>query len=981
MTADFDPYYKWLGIPPREQPPTHYRLLAIEPFEPDLDVISHAADSRMTHVRSLQSGQRGAMSQKLLNEISAARLCLLNPQTKAAYDAQLRVAQGARPAPPSVPMSAPSVPMSPLSVPMGPPSGSTPPPSVPMAAPSVPMAAPSAQVAPAAPLVNIAAEKNARPKSSFPIALVGAGVAVMLLVAAVVGAIVVMQPEQAEVVVEDPPSQTPPSPKIPNGQPKENNVDSPPVAPAGLPSLDDSVASRPATGGDGGLGPIGTPPPKPPESSTGEPPKLVGTLPPLTLPPLTPPTPATTPDDGASTETSKEPAVDAQPRLAVPESEALAKARQLVAEVYDEEIAAAEDDPRRLTALSEKMMQRANEEGEEGVDPASRFALLQRSAEVAADGGDVALAWRAYGELERRFEVRVAAPRLRMIENVAKASRPADQNKATAQQMAALVDDAAALDDFAAATALADGAVSLARKAGDRQFLVQAVAVGNQVKDLAKVYNRDVAPALAALETAPDDPAANLAVGRYLALVKGDWPRALPHLAKAPVDDTFHIAATGELDAKGNQIDAADDWYDLAQSQSEQAARNRLEVHARKLYEANVAGLSGLEKTRVEERIEQLASIAEPAGVGSSVATAPSTSSPTTPTPKVKPGQAVLVKAVGSACNTSDVRVNGASLFAKSLGREEPTTAAASLKAGDLITASISGRTDTNSLWLVFVSQDDEFLFETSTAWKSYRPPNESAWWSVDAQALTDVASAEERSTDTQYVDRVQRSVGTVLQRLPLSAPIHSTLPGPTIRDAEYVFYVVQPEDLTPKAGKLYSPSDDQGVAARPAPGQRLPVNVVAAGNSRVNVRVNGQPVFSKPATRNKAMLGRTQLREGDLIVVEIDDRFDTGSARVVFLTADGGLLFETSTDWTAFQPPEPIRWWDLYHRKPDKTAPAELRAADAQYVDEVQQSLSQALPGAPATSPVYSPLPGDNDNDPTYLYYVVTKDDLQPKR
>ena len=25
----FDPYRKWLGIPPQEQPPNHYRLLGI----------------------------------------------------------------------------------------------------------------------------------------------------------------------------------------------------------------------------------------------------------------------------------------------------------------------------------------------------------------------------------------------------------------------------------------------------------------------------------------------------------------------------------------------------------------------------------------------------------------------------------------------------------------------------------------------------------------------------------------------------------------------------------------------------------------------------------------------------------------------------------------------------------------------------------------------------------------------------------------
>ena len=30
MAANFDPYYKWLGIPPEEQPPNHYRLLGIQ---------------------------------------------------------------------------------------------------------------------------------------------------------------------------------------------------------------------------------------------------------------------------------------------------------------------------------------------------------------------------------------------------------------------------------------------------------------------------------------------------------------------------------------------------------------------------------------------------------------------------------------------------------------------------------------------------------------------------------------------------------------------------------------------------------------------------------------------------------------------------------------------------------------------------------------------------------------------------------------
>ena len=90
MASQFEPYYQWLGIPAKDQPPHHYRLLGIELLEGNLEVIEHAADQRMAHLRTLQTGTHAALSQKLLNEVAAARVCLLNPQKKAAYDAQLR---------------------------------------------------------------------------------------------------------------------------------------------------------------------------------------------------------------------------------------------------------------------------------------------------------------------------------------------------------------------------------------------------------------------------------------------------------------------------------------------------------------------------------------------------------------------------------------------------------------------------------------------------------------------------------------------------------------------------------------------------------------------------------------------------------------------------------------------------------------------------------------------------------------------------
>ena len=88
--SGFDPYFKWLGIRPKDQPPNHYRLLGVELFEADADVIATAADARMTHVKTFQTGEYSTVSQRILNEIAAAKVCLLNPQKRVQYDAALQ---------------------------------------------------------------------------------------------------------------------------------------------------------------------------------------------------------------------------------------------------------------------------------------------------------------------------------------------------------------------------------------------------------------------------------------------------------------------------------------------------------------------------------------------------------------------------------------------------------------------------------------------------------------------------------------------------------------------------------------------------------------------------------------------------------------------------------------------------------------------------------------------------------------------------
>lgn len=107
-SSEFDPYHKWLGIPPAEQPPNHYRLLGLTVFEDDADVIAAAADRQMGHVKSFATGRYATYSQELLNELAKVRVCLLNPKLKPAYDTELRRKLAPKPAAPAK-VAAPSV--------------------------------------------------------------------------------------------------------------------------------------------------------------------------------------------------------------------------------------------------------------------------------------------------------------------------------------------------------------------------------------------------------------------------------------------------------------------------------------------------------------------------------------------------------------------------------------------------------------------------------------------------------------------------------------------------------------------------------------------------------------------------------------------------------------------------------------------------------------------------------------------------------
>jgi hypothetical protein len=209
MENHFDAYYKWLGIPPRDQPPNHYRLLGIELFESDRDVIDAAANRVMSYLKDLAVGDDAHHSQKLLNEVARARLCLLNRKKKDDYDAELRQKTAAderqeTAAPPALAMDSPSEPAGPPPVP-------------PPAAPGVPAAlvpnlnVPRPAARPVRRPVRSAAGNQSHKVDAKLSLLAVAGTAVILLVVVGLGALLLSGGGNGRTAFRSPPDVSLPS--------------------------------------------------------------------------------------------------------------------------------------------------------------------------------------------------------------------------------------------------------------------------------------------------------------------------------------------------------------------------------------------------------------------------------------------------------------------------------------------------------------------------------------------------------------------------------------------------------------------------------------------------------------------------------------------------------------------------------------------------------------------------------------------------
>ncbi len=567
-----DPYHVWLGIPPEEQPPNHYRLLGIALFESQPDVIATAADRQMGHLRTFQSGKHSTLSQRLLNEVAAARLCLLSPAKKAAYDELLR--QQMAPARDAAPSSQDSTPWADITN----------------------------------DLSALATNRRATRKRQTNLGpLIVIAVVGVSLLAGSLGWIATRPNDrtsaQSTVAAKQGPQPTA-RPKA-NAQLREPDAGPEPGAPIAarkgtVPFSSNRTREESADVRSTGFS--RNPGNEPPKGGTTN--ETVPYTRPVFEKPTESPEKTAVPsfdlsDDTPSGQRAAPP--PAKKRLPLPGEDIQRKIAAQLAEIYG---------PGRSTHADKiKLAYQLLQAAKASKEPNERYVLLRQGRKLAGQGGDVALVLQAIEMTATTFEIDLQAEQEESLLALAEKAVDAEQIRSLYDASQRVIATALSQRRCKPASDLANAVFRACQRSQGKEFRKQALAQRDRVREFCRRQEERM-DAEAKLKANPDDAQAHLVLGRHYCW-DDDWKQGLPHLAKGS-DAELRPLARRELappTEPKEQIGLADAWWELGKTRTGEE-RDVLLLRAGYWYDRARAKLSsGLDRLSAEKRLEELVEV------------------------------------------------------------------------------------------------------------------------------------------------------------------------------------------------------------------------------------------------------------------------------------------------------------------------------------------------------------------------------------
>jgi len=314
----------------------------------------------------------------------------------------------------------------------------------------------------------------------------------------------------------------------------------------------------------------------------------------------------------AATEEPKEPVTPDRPepttpitRLPIPPTADRQKMLQQLDDVYDFA-------KRRTAAEKIQLAKELSDLGKKSQGgPAEKFLLFFKAMELAQSGGDAVLMLEAVDAMSAEFQVDALEGKQKALADFVKGSPGEEQTAKFIEAADPVIDEAIAAGRYDIAVNIAEAGYRLGRGAGNTELRKRTYDRRNSVKKSALQW-KELTDAQNTLETNPDDPAANLVLGRWLCFERGDWEQGLPHLAKCS-SPALKSVAEQELKSPPTTADTevalADAWWNLAE-QVEGKEKDALMSHAGQWYGKALEGLpEGFLKAKVTKRLDEVGEV------------------------------------------------------------------------------------------------------------------------------------------------------------------------------------------------------------------------------------------------------------------------------------------------------------------------------------------------------------------------------------
>jgi WD40 repeat protein len=290
-------------------------------------------------------------------------------------------------------------------------------------------------------------------------------------------------------------------------------------------------------------------------------------------------------------------------RLPVPAKKELAKAEELVRDIFKEEIDKAKD-PESRTKLATYLIQQGDESSE---DAAARFVLYREAGSLAILAGNPPLILAAMDKLGKYYDVPTLDLKAAALSDVVGNIPTKEPSKALTELTLELINEALEADNYDAAIALGKVA-EMAAKRSQVLKLVNTVEKRNAEVQAIKEGFSKLQPFVDRLKKDPADAEANHKMGEYFGLLKGKWERALPLLERSKAEPLASLARKDLAEPKDakEQLALADSYWELAAKHQEPASL-RLQERAAFWYDKALPNLTGLSRTKAQKRFDQVA--------------------------------------------------------------------------------------------------------------------------------------------------------------------------------------------------------------------------------------------------------------------------------------------------------------------------------------------------------------------------------------